>query len=532
MKKRNLNTYMPILVILLAATVFILNGRNPLINYRNSDLVFHINRMIGLDNVLTHPINFKTFNQIGYGINYFYPWLTLYPVVILMKLFHSVTFGYVAFLYCLNVVTGLIAYYAGKQIYTHRSELKSTVFAVLYMFLNYRILNVYRRFDIGELIAMAFVPLVISALYSILIKNEKHGIQLAIGMTLILYSHLLTAILMLVVCIIMTIACVTRIVDVKKSVVEVLKAAFLSMMLSLGFILPYLQQARLGIASPFLGNLENSAFPVSELINNSLNNTLGNSQITVANLGLICIVFLFIGLVNLNKTKDQQLFFILGLIFAILTTKLFPWRLINDSVALLQFPWRFMTFAGVFLLLYGVSITLDAKRYKFIAPFLVVLAIGLQLSSVVALKSTAKSENFISENKIGQLLNWNNLDYFPKESEKMANTISNHEFYANNKKINIKYKVNDDKMTITVPKQADGKDLNIPVVYYAGTKVFNSSNQELKVYRSNRGTLELKNVNSGEITITSEYSTLARIGQIISLITLLGIVGYEAFRKK
>lgn len=398
--KKSKNNIIPIMGIITLSIILVLIGGNSLITYCNSDLVFHLNRIIGLKDVLTKPINFKTFGQIGYGINYFYPWLTLYPVVFLIKLFHSVNLGYTAFLILITIITGIIAYYSGIQIYDNNAKLKSFVFATLYIFLNYRLLNIYRRFDVGEMIAMCFIPLVIAALYSILIKNKKYGIQLAVGMSLILYSHILTAILMLVVCIIMTIACLSRIVKIKNSIVEILKAAFVAILLSLGFIFPYLQQARLGITSPTEFNLQDMALSFNNLISDSLANTLGNQQITIPNLGIICVIFLFMGLINLHKTQDQNLFYILGLIFTLLTTNLFPWGSMTKSISLLQFPWRFITFAAVFLLLYGVSVLLDVEQAKFISGFLVIIAIMLQISSMNLLKSTINSENMVTKNRI------------------------------------------------------------------------------------------------------------------------------------
>lgn len=47
----------------------------------NEDLPFHIARLLGLTNVLKSPVNFLTFNQGSYGVNYFYPWITYLPAV-------------------------------------------------------------------------------------------------------------------------------------------------------------------------------------------------------------------------------------------------------------------------------------------------------------------------------------------------------------------------------------------------------------------------------------------------------------------
>lgn len=47
------------------------------------DMYFHMSRLEGLQNVFTNPINFQTYNGVGSGVNYFYPWLTYYPAILI-----------------------------------------------------------------------------------------------------------------------------------------------------------------------------------------------------------------------------------------------------------------------------------------------------------------------------------------------------------------------------------------------------------------------------------------------------------------
>ena len=65
------------IIITLLAIFYVVLGGHYLVSYQNSDLIIHLDRVLGLGGVWFHPINFKTFAQIGDGINYFYPWLTL-----------------------------------------------------------------------------------------------------------------------------------------------------------------------------------------------------------------------------------------------------------------------------------------------------------------------------------------------------------------------------------------------------------------------------------------------------------------------
>ena len=89
------------------------------------------------------------------GVNYIYPGLMIFPATLLIKFTHSIVNGFLAFLFLLNVVSGIIAYYSLKSVYKNR--FKATIFSMMFIFMTYRTLDIYRRFDIGECLAMTFV---------------------------------------------------------------------------------------------------------------------------------------------------------------------------------------------------------------------------------------------------------------------------------------------------------------------------------------------------------------------------------------
>lgn len=69
--------------------------------YTTGDLSFHLSRIKGLSTIFTSPINYETFNYTGYGVNYFYPFLTFFSscnVILDDKKFdcklYYFTFGY------------------------------------------------------------------------------------------------------------------------------------------------------------------------------------------------------------------------------------------------------------------------------------------------------------------------------------------------------------------------------------------------------------------------------------------------------
>lgn len=495
-------------------------GHRCLTSYAYSDIEFHLNRIIGLSSIINHPINYKVFNQIGMGVNYFYPGLTIFPAALLTKFTHSVVKGFLTFLFLLNVVSGMIAYYSLKSVYKNR--FKATIFSTMFIFMTYRALDIYRRFDIGECLAMTFMLIVFSAMYQIIVDQKNSWVKLAIGMALVLYSHLLSAIIVSIMCGLMLILNWKNVKSWKFVIIQLCKSGITTFTLGLGFLLPYLQQTRLKINPPFIGNLPSAALNMSDLFNNSLNNTLGNSKQTVVSLGIICLVFLIIGLFKKHETPVEKSFYMLGLFSVILSTKLFPWNLFQKHFALLQFPWRFLEVASVFLLIYGVSAVIDSKRTIF-SLGIVGCTVMLFYSSVVNLENTAPAKNIMNESRINKAMSYDNWDYFPQKAAYNL-SIVNHQFFdAKGKQVSIKHWVTDTDYIIKL-NSYKSSELNVPVLYYYGTQA-KMNGKKLGVKASDRGTVELQNVpQNGEIKITSQYTKFARTGQIISVISLLGLM--------
>ena len=490
-------------------------GHRCLTSYAYSDIEFHLNRIIGLSSIINHPINYKVFNQIGMGVNYFYPGLTIFPAALLTKFTHSVVKGFLTFLFLLNVVSGIIAYYSLKSVYKNR--FKATIFSTMFIFMTYRALDIYRRFDIGECLAMTFMLIVFSAMYQIIVDQKNSWVKLAIGMALVLYSHLLSAIIVSIMCGLMLILNWKNVKSWKFVIIQLCKSGITTFTLGLGFLLPYLQQTRLKINPPFIGNLPSAALNMSDLFNNSLNNTLGNSKQTVVSLGIICLVFLIIGLFKKHETPVEKSFYMLGLFSVILSTKLFPWNLFQKYFALLQFPWRFLEVASVFLLIYGVSAVIDSKRTIF-SLGIVGCTVMLFYSSVVNLENTAPAKNIMNESRINKAMSYDNWDYFPQKAAYNL-SIVNHQFFdAKGKQVSIKHWVTDTDYIIKL-NSYKSSELNVPVLYYYGTQA-KMNGKKLGVKASDRGTVELQNVpQNGEIKITSQYTKFARTGQIISVIS-------------
>lgn len=75
------------------------------------DFRFHLSRIVGLENVLSSPVNFTNFGKNGTMMNNFYPWLTIYPAYLLSKMCNSLLIGYYVYCVFLTFLTFLSSYY-------------------------------------------------------------------------------------------------------------------------------------------------------------------------------------------------------------------------------------------------------------------------------------------------------------------------------------------------------------------------------------------------------------------------------------
>ena len=108
--------------------------------FGSGDLMFHVNRMEELyqdiqRGVLVPRISSFSFNQVGSGINFFYPWVLLYPFAIIRLLTHNPISAFYIGIVLINFLTLGIAYYSMLRFASSRK--RAFAFAIIYSFANY-----------------------------------------------------------------------------------------------------------------------------------------------------------------------------------------------------------------------------------------------------------------------------------------------------------------------------------------------------------------------------------------------------------
>ncbi|WP_265455585.1 hypothetical protein [Enterococcus sp. HY326] len=511
------------------ATGFSLNNH---IIFDGNDMNFHLNRILSLENVLQSPVNLEVLHSVGLQVNNFYGWLTLYPALLLVKLVDNIGVGYNLYMLFITLLTFLSSHYSALKI-THSHRI-GFIFSLLYVFSTYRMVNIYTRAALGEVIAMTFLPLVFCGVYLIL-KNNKQGIlMLAFSFSLIVYSHVITsflAFLFVVLCYLSY-----GITHQKKFIAITLsfvKSGFLILLLSLGFLVPLLINSEFQeLNMPFIADLASNSFNSGTLLVEGLN----NSYSTIS-LGLLITALLVTTLLQFkNLNKVQKVGLILGALAFIMSTKLFPWSILQSTLFTnIQFPWRFLGLTSLFIGFAGaiyINEIIGTTRFKklAIAVFALIL-IMLNMGSIRASSESLNATDYsqVTFDSVTRNVSLGRVDYSPVYSKEQEDQLSQQIVTANGLPVEA-------EVTISANQQNYGfiaenqSEIVLPVFRYAGLTLTNNG-QEIE--SEDTGPLVSFQSQQGEnnIVVSYHYPLLSKLAWIISITSFLIVIGIQLFRK-
>lgn len=321
--------------------------------------------------VRIHPNTLKGF---GYAVPYFYPELFLYPFGIMRVIGYSLRFVMYTMLFTMNLVTAFISFYSFRKI--SKNDHIASVSTFLYVFSLYRLVDVYSRGSVSEVLAIMFLPLIVSGLYEILVNNGSI-IPLTIGITGLINSHILSCEMVILFVVLLCIPCF-KIVFKKNSFLKLLSSAGISALLSLYFIIPFLHMSTTDKFRVYASNAYETSdnmlsftdiFSIStsaigktmtgSLIENRYSLGIVMMALSLASFVAACMLYKKINSSDTLKIKTTFLFsvicFVFGVISIILSSAIFPWEKIEDIggivrtvFCMVQFPWRYLSMASVF----------------------------------------------------------------------------------------------------------------------------------------------------------------------------------------
>ncbi|XIM61156.1 YfhO family protein [Enterococcus faecium] len=493
------------------------------------DTAFHINRALSLESIFSSPINFETFRSYGMQVNNFYPWLTLYPLFLLIK-FTNLAIGYNLFLYIVTLITLFICHYVMYEI--TKKHVTSSFFAIIYTTSSFRSVEIFLRGAMGELLAMSILPLILHGFIKLYDSKKESWVMLAISMTLLIYTHVLSVAMTMVMIII---ALIIQFYRKKKIeiflIIKLIKAAIVTLLLSLAFIGPMIEQTLYqDLNRPYVDILQKRAIYLGkEFLIGSI-----DSELLSFGIGLTLLICLIILTFNFKKLGIlSKITYIMGIISILLCTKIFPWfALQNTPLNIIQAPWRFMIFSTLFIS-FSVSLFISPQLEKFSYTrrrnFILLLILAISILNYSSVVNMVKEMNFqgtySNEQMENKLEEFENFDYVPIGYKKDQLLLKNHQVTEDGQVIYSSFSPNKDEITFTL-KSSKGKTIVLPVFRYKGlTVTVNSKNAT--VLKQGGPFVTVKSESGiNKVTIRYSYTFFSKISLFISIITLIVLLFY------
>lgn len=208
------------------------------------DMLFHLNRIEGIASGLRcgqFPVRIHASTLLGYGYaaSEFYPELFLYIPAILRNMGVSLCASVRVFEAGINLLAALSCYVSAKAVFDSRRTAVGA--SVLYTLCVYRLVNLYTRATLGESLAMIFFPLIIWSLYEVLRRDDGKWPLLALGMTGVCMSHLLSTLFSVLFCAIAAAFSLPKLMREKRRFLAILKAAAITVLCCVWFYVPMMQ---------------------------------------------------------------------------------------------------------------------------------------------------------------------------------------------------------------------------------------------------------------------------------------------------
>ena len=508
-----------------------------------SDMFFHWQRIYELrDSILNGNIfdmvAVNKFNQTGTAAMSLYPKFNLLPITLLSLVVSNIIKLYYIDFILRNFVSLLIAYFASYCF--NKNKKVSSLFAISYvlstMVLNSAVLN----YDIGMSSAMIFLPLVLFGFFELICKN--HWIEISLGISAIIMSHVLSAIIAIIFIILLFVFNIKTIL--KRNVLfAATKAFILTVLISSAFWIPFLILSVSNHISMPPAPATISGVDFNSLISDIFNNNVSTSITITAFIGLV------LGIINYSKLTllSQQIFWI-SILFLVVCSNFFPWNILSDTFikATLQFTFRFYIIPQMLLCYVFAECSIKlCNNYKKNIIVFVGIVCGIICIQMVGQKQIVANnihnpelfkpysgEYHIvikSKKEINNLVNgWRPglIDYYPKNSVSKYDVINNHfATYGNRKNIRLGL-LGNGKFIFTNKKFI--KKLSLPFLYYHGIDYqVKLDGKTVKGYPNKNALMTINNVHKGKHHVQIiVHKTKAEIASyILSLIGLLILLG-------
>lgn len=500
------------------------------------DASFHVGRLVTLNYSFQHGnfipnISNSNFRQIGYGINLFYPWITLAPIALLFSLFNDPITAFYTGIGIYFFISFFISHWVMMKF--SKSFNKGIIFSLFYNLSTYLLIEVLPRSDIAEFIATIVLPICFLGLYEVFFRDFHKWYILAIGMSGLILTHILSTVITAFFFIVILVLYLIKSHDYWNRFKALLKAIIATICASAIFLIPFLNEISFqsyNQPSPYIlkGKVLEKMIQAS-LLNSSAQSIDGNTY----NLGVVLLIALTLGLLFFYKLSPlYKKIYVLAFLAFFMTTNVFPWQYFQGTpIKVIQFPFRFLMIATLLASIIATQLSSMAMESmhlrKFKLPIIILLATGLCGLWVLSAKDAQNHPFITNKNNIltsKKIKNKNFYEdyyeqYSPAAAGKFINSTIWHVGKVGHQQVVFKPKTNGESIVFklgTVPKNSI---IELPIIRYKNTEL-TIDGKKTKISTSKNGTVKTvvtKEIKHPMLRTTYQTTTLAIFSAALSL---------------
>ena len=536
--------------------------------YFGHDLDYHLQRITAMAAELSYgqfPVRLTTDSLNGYGyanpLCYCELFLTL--PALLYNAWLPLRTCYQVYIFAVTLATAAIAYYSFGTITASRKL--GLLGAGLYTLSCYRMVCIYVRAAVGEYTAIAFLPLILAGLYNIYTTEKPRFAQwapMAFGMAALVQCHLLSCEL---IALLLVVFCLLRLRETLRParLLAWLKAALLALALSAWYFFPFLISTReinLMVNGPLIGKIQGQGTYLVQLFSpfgcgygGTADGTSNDMTLTLGlplAAGFMLVIYC---LLRRERWRQQetlrrmQTAFGFAMLTLVLSLRVFPWdgvqnwlgRAAGKMAGMFQYPWRFLSLATVLLclaVLLAVQLLQEknvrlAKGAAAALAACALLTVGVVQTQITTGMSEQAYNVFLNRQPnattgVGEYLidgtsGYETIWAQPKPGSEELQLLS--------------YEKRGGKAYLTVENDGDAADISVPIFNYGHYYAVDEATGDayaLGTGENARITLNIPASYTGTIVIAYHAPVYWRVFELVSLLALIGSVGWGVSQRK
>ncbi|NDV78367.1 hypothetical protein [Dysgonomonas sp. 511] len=539
------------LAILLVLSLFMTCWPGPLPTYAGHDYYFNFMRFETLMSALkegNYPyyIDYNILDGYGYFVKAFYPDLTLVPFAFI-GLYTEAGFAYSFMIFTMTFLCGWFMYLAVKSIF--RNRIAAAFSSILYTFSVYHFFDWYNRGALGEAISFTFLPVIFLGLYHIIAGNYKKWYLLTIGYSLLIYTHLLSSFLTLLVMVICLLLCGKKMIKQPVRIAYLLVATLVTIPVVASYIFPMMEQMmansyHYSLQENITGQTKQNLVQIGW---GFLSGLLYPKDENLTGTGPLLILLLLLRFFLIRKKPEYiriaDFCLAMGIICLLALSSLIPWGRL--PFGFVQFPWRLYEFVVFFFAIAGayyLFVLLKSRKQLIIASAVIV---SFTIISIVIADHNYKNRQLALKDYEPQWLTGIpsvENDYYQGGFEYLPQKVSSFRYIHQRGKDSVSTQQDHTRLHNFVNKNGHiSVDLSIispdilelPLIYYKGyIATLQIVKYDIPIKESDNGLIQVEVIQSSTLQVYYNGTIVQRISWYVSLLSMVLLAIYVLYKRR